>query len=95
MPTNGFSIKPLKQVKLLAGEQKATEQNCSRAFLCLLLNAQHPLEGAQKQVASKKHGYRPVPATHSLGDHEPFSHELPLNPAESMVACCKVEPFGT
>ena len=25
LPTNGFSIKPLK-VKLLAGEQKATEQ---------------------------------------------------------------------
>ena len=29
MPTSGFSIEPLK-VKLLAGEQKATENRCSR-----------------------------------------------------------------
>ena len=30
MPTNGFSIKPLK-VKLFAGQQKATEQGCARS----------------------------------------------------------------
>ena len=35
MPTNGFSIKPLK-VKLLAGEQKATEET---------LEPLHPLKG--------------------------------------------------
>ena len=34
LPTNGFSIKPLK-VKLLAGEQKATESNSYRSDCCL------------------------------------------------------------
>ena len=32
LPTTGFSIKPL-EVKLLAGEQKATENTCSREAL--------------------------------------------------------------
>ena len=44
MPTNGFSIKPLK-VKLLAGEQKATEK--FRRFLGL----------DSTRVASKRLGY--------------------------------------
>ena len=31
MPTNGLSIEPLK-LKLLAGEQKATEKFCERGY---------------------------------------------------------------
>ena len=76
MPTNGFSVKPLK-VKLVAGEQKATE-NCSELSHGQMLQSlpKRQLLAAEQQVAMTRHLERPLRSRQHMShqEHPAFSY---------------------
>ena len=99
MPTNGCSIKPLK-VKLLAGEQKATEERDSKPWrletapnVPIACRANKPRRRQFLASASPNSTAAGAPEK-SSGESVAFVRWLPPVPCFARAEAHDVDPFG-